>query len=34
MITGGSCPYPHLPHHPRVTVPTRRNWRLRRGPAL
>jgi len=28
MITSGSCPRPHLPHHRRVTVPTRRSPRL------
>ena len=25
MITSGSCPHPHLPHHRRVTTPTRRD---------
>ena len=32
MITSGSCPHPHLPHHRRVTPSTCRGIRLCRGP--
>ena len=32
MITSGSCPYPHLPHHRRVIPSPRRGTRLCRGP--